>query len=54
MDVKIVTTSGVAALDSAAVAGVKRWLFSPAVRNHDAIEARIRIPIRFRLNEDGN
>ncbi|MEP6655651.1 MAG: TonB family protein, partial [Betaproteobacteria bacterium] len=52
VDVRIATTSGVAALDDAAVAGVKRWVFAPAARDHAAIEARIRIPIRFRLDDE--
>jgi len=54
VDVRIMTTSGVAALDGAAVAGVKRWLFTPAIRDHEATDARILIPIRFRLSEEGN
>jgi protein TonB len=43
-------SSGHGALDRAAVAGVKRWSFTPARRGDEAIEAWMRVPIRFRLD----
>jgi protein TonB len=51
VDVAIATTSGFPVLDAAAVAAVTHWRFTPATRDGEAIEARIRIPVRFRLVE---
>ncbi|MBK8323400.1 MAG: energy transducer TonB [Betaproteobacteria bacterium] len=42
-------SSGFRELDRAAVAGVKRWTFTPARRGAEPIEAWMRIPVRFRL-----
>jgi protein TonB len=42
-------SSGSRELDSAAIAGVKRWSFTPARRGDEAIEAWMQVPIRFRL-----
>ena len=42
-------SSGSVALDEAAIAGVKRWTFTPALRGDEPIEAWMRIPVRFRL-----
>lgn len=42
-------SSGFGALDRAAIAGVKRWTFTPARRGDEAIEAWMHVPIRFRL-----
>ena len=42
-------SSGFVALDRAAIAGVKRWTFTPALRGAEPIEAWMRIPVRFRL-----
>lgn len=42
-------SSGHGALDRAAIAGVKRWSFTPARRGDEAIEAWMQVPIRFRL-----
>jgi len=42
-------SSGFVALDRAAIAGVKRWTFTPAQRGAESIEAWMRIPVRFRL-----
>lgn len=49
---KIQKSSGYAALDAAAMAGVKRWLFTPARRDRQSIASWIDVPIRFRLDED--
>jgi protein TonB len=42
-------SSGFPALDRAAIAGVKRWSFTPARRGDEPIEAWMQVPIRFRL-----
>lgn len=51
MEITIAATSGFPALDAAAAAGVTHWLFTPATKGGEAIDARIRIPVRFRLAE---
>jgi len=53
LEVAIAQSSGVPTLDAAAMSGVRRWRFAPALRDGDAVEARIRIPVRFRLTNDG-
>src|SRR5882762_5814977 len=45
-DVSVAQPAG-PALDSAAVAAVMRWKFSPALRDGQPFEARVRIPFRF-------
>ena len=54
IDIRIDRGSGFRALDTAAVAGVKRWSFIPATQNQKAIEAWITIPIRFRLDDNAD
>jgi protein TonB len=51
-EVRIATTSGSAELDDAAIKAVARWRFVPATQDGARIDARIRIPIRFRLSDD--
>jgi protein TonB len=53
LDVRVVKTSGIEVLDGAAAAGVRQWRFSPAMRDREPIDARITIPIRFRLDGNG-
>ena len=48
-EIRIDRSSGFRALDSAAVAGLKRWTFVPARRGLRALESWMDIPIRFRL-----
>lgn len=48
-EIVVEDSSGFVALDRAALAGVKRWTFTPARRGVEAIEAWMRIPVRFRL-----
>lgn len=48
-EIVIGLSSGFRALDRAAVAGVKRWSFTPARRGAEPIEAWMDVPIRFRL-----
>jgi protein TonB len=50
LEIKIVASSGVRALDAAAIAGVGRWTFAPARNGAEAVESWMDIPIRFRLN----
>jgi protein TonB len=51
-EIRIATTSGSAELDDAAIKAVARWRFVPATQDGARIDARIRIPIRFRLSDD--
>jgi protein TonB len=53
IDVAIVATSGFNELDAAAAAGIRHWRFVPATRDREPIDARIRVPVRFRLTADG-
>ena len=43
-------SSGVDVLDEAAIAAVRKWKFIPAKRGSEIVEARLLVPIRFRLN----
>ena len=49
LEARIISSSGVRALDAAAVAGVGHWTFVPAREGNEAIESWMDIPIRFRL-----
>ena len=51
-EIRIATTSGSAELDDAAIKAVARWRFVPATQDGARIDARIRVPIRFRLSDD--
>ena len=53
IEVAIVATSGFSELDAAAASGIRHWRFVPATRDHEPIDARIRVPVRFRLTADG-
>jgi periplasmic protein TonB len=48
-EIRIARSSGFRALDAAAVAGVKRWTFSPATSDQRRIDAWMDVPVRFRL-----
>lgn len=50
--VELAESSGVASLDDAAAEAVRRWRFSPALRDGVAVAALVDIPVRFRLEED--
>lgn len=51
-DVRVLESSGYAPLDDSAVTTVRqRWRFIPARRGDTAIESRVRVPIRFRLED---
>lgn len=50
-EVQLAGSSGVSSLDQAAIRAVRRWRFTPARQNGQAISAWVRVPIRFKLNE---
>ena len=50
-DLRVVSSSGHALLDRAALAAVKKWAFRPARRGGRAVRALVRIPVRFQLTE---
>ncbi|MFN2308406.1 MAG: energy transducer TonB [Gammaproteobacteria bacterium] len=47
--VELARSSGSERLDSAARAAVQRWRFEPARQGEQAVEAWVRVPIRFKL-----
>lgn len=49
--VEVVTSSGYASLDRAAVEAVQKWEFEPARSDGVAVEAVVEAPFRFRLTE---
>jgi protein TonB len=51
--VELERSSGSAALDDAAREAVKGWLFAPARRGADSVEAWVRVPVVFRLDGRG-
>lgn len=53
-DIDVAKSSGFPALDDAALRTVKsRWRFVPARRDGEPIDARVTVPIRFRLSDEG-
>jgi protein TonB len=50
-EARIYRSSGVAALDDAAMAAIARWRFQPARHLGRAIECTVEVPIRFTLPE---
>ena len=47
--IDLVRGSGSRELDRAAVEGVRRWRFAPAMRNGQAVDATVQVPITFDL-----
>jgi len=47
--VTVEESSGVASLDDAAAAAVRRWRFRPARRNGTPVRATVQVPVRFAL-----
>jgi periplasmic protein TonB len=43
-------SSGHEALDRAALASVRKWVFEPARRGEQKITMWVKVPIRFKLN----
>jgi protein TonB len=48
--VRIAESSGFSLLDESAKNAVSRWKFVPARRGSDIVEARVIVPIEFRLD----
>ncbi len=48
--IDLVQGSGSRELDRAAVEGVRRWRFAPAMRNGQPVEAAVQVPITFNLD----
>lgn len=51
--VRIVHSSGHAMLDDVAQQAVSRWEFLPATRGGHAVGSMVKVPVRFRLTEEG-
>ncbi len=49
----VLRSSGVSALDQAALAAVRRWRFVPARQGQTPVESKVEIPIRFKLSDEG-
>jgi TonB family protein len=47
--IRLSKSSGYELLDSAAIRGVKKWLFHPGKRGDELVEMWVKIPIRFQL-----
>ena len=47
--IKVLTSSGFATLDKAAIAAVKLWEFEPEQRNNQLVRSRVHIPVVFQL-----
>jgi protein TonB len=50
-DAHVLVSSGSNELDQAAVSGVSKWIFKPGKRGGHAVNARMEIPIAFKLDE---
>lgn len=50
VEVEVVRRSGNRELDRAAVDAVRQWTFQPAVRGGKKVEARVEVPVTFRLD----
>lgn len=51
IDLRLAESSGSAILDDAALGAVRGWRFVPAKRRDQPVEAQLRVPIRFRLDD---
>ena len=47
--IQLAKSSGYEILDRAAIEGVKEWLFRPAKRGNELVDAWVKIPIKFQL-----
>ena len=50
VDIKVVKPIG-SGFDEAAIAAVKKWRFTPAKRGGEHVPMRVRVPIRFTLED---
>jgi protein TonB len=48
-DLRVLTSSGYAVLDKAAMESVGEWVFEPGMRGDEKVEMWVRVPIRFEL-----
>ena len=48
-DVRVLSSSGYALLDGAALEAVRKWRFVPAKRGSQLIEANVEVPIKFQI-----
>ncbi|BBB91976.1 MAG TPA: energy transducer TonB [Methylomusa anaerophila] len=48
-DVQVIASSGYSQLDQAALAGVRRWQFSPALKEGMPVAEWVAVPVRFTL-----
>jgi protein TonB len=48
-DVRVLSSSGYALLDRAALEAVRQWRFVPAKRGSQLIEANVEVPIKFQI-----
>ena len=50
LQIEVLQSSGVRALDEAAVQAVRNWEFTPARIGTQAVESEIQVPIQFKLD----
>jgi protein TonB len=50
--VEVRTSSGVPALDAAAVAAVRGWEFEPGWVDGEPVESQVEVPIHFELDRE--
>jgi protein TonB len=53
MEIQLFKSSGFARLDDSARAAVQKWKFQPALRNGNALEAWVIVPLDFSLDKAG-
>ncbi len=49
-NVSVANSSGHSLLDTAAIEAVRRWKFVPAKRGSEIVEAKVLVPVEFKLN----
>jgi protein TonB len=50
-DIKVESSSGFRELDQAAIETARKWRFNPQVKNGQKVEAFVRVPVNFNLNQ---
>ena len=50
--VTVLTSSGHAVLDEAAVNAIRNWRFRPAERNGQPVASTVEVPVSFRLDDE--
>ncbi len=51
-DVRLFKTSGYGALDRSTLAAARTWRFSPAIKDHKAVEGDITLKVVFDLKQE--